>query len=143
MFVLLSRTSVHKFGKCIFNQYCKLTCIVRRIQVFLDVALYHWVSGSQCFEEHLCLQHSAHYCDDTPTVQQAVRHTIVTLQHHPVSCLSQYCDGIITVQLAVYHNIDDITTVQLAGNHIKMIYLLTSQLYIRILSLSLGKRQAK
>lgn len=105
MFVLFSRTSFRKFGKCIFNPSFKLTCIVRKIQVFLDVALYHWVSGSQCFEEHLCLQHSAHYCDGTPTVQQAVRHNIVTLHHDPVGCTSQNCDGITTAQLAVYHTI--------------------------------------
>ena len=149
MFVLFSRTSFHKFGKCIFNQSCKLTCTVRRIQVFLDVAPYHRVSGSQCFEEHLCLQQSAHYCDDTSAVQQAIRHTIVTLHHHPVGCISQYCDGITTAQLAVYHTIvtvhhhpiscishycDGITTAQLAAYHtIVMVYLPSSWLHITLL----------
>lgn len=130
------------------------------------------MSGFRHFKEHLCLQQSALYCDDTPAVQQAVRHTIVTLHNHPVGCISQYCDGIITAQPAVYHTIvtlhqhpvsfishycdgiptiqldayhtiDDTTSVQLAGNHIKMVYPLTSQLYITTLSLSLGKRQTK
>ena len=105
MFVLFSRTSFHKFSKCIFNRSCKLTFTVRRIQVFLDMALYQWVSGSQRFEEHLCLQQSAHYCDDTPAVQKAVRHTIVTLHHHPFSFISHYCDGITTAQLTAYHTI--------------------------------------
>ena len=151
MFVLFSRTSFHKFGKCIFNPSCKLTFIVRRIQVFLDMALYHWVSGSQCFKEHLCLQQSAHHCDDTPAVQQAVRHTIVTLHHHPVGCTSQYCDGITTAQLAVYHIIvtlcqhpvsfishycDGITTTPLAAYHtVVMVHLPSSWMHITLLTI--------
>jgi len=120
VFVLFSRTLFHKFGKCIFNLSCKLTFIVRRIQVFLDMALYHWVSGFQRFKEHLCLQQSAHYCDDTPTVQQAVCHTIGTLHHHPVGCISQYSDGITTAQLAAYHTI-------------VMVYLPSSWMHITLL----------
>jgi hypothetical protein len=156
--VLFSRTSFCKFGKCIFNQSCKLTFIVRRIQVTLDVTLYHWVSGSPVFRRtslssvfstllwqytHCPAGHTSHYCDGTPPPSWLHITVLWWYNHCPAGYITHYCDGIPTIHLAAYHTIDDTTTVQLAGNHIKMVYPLTSQLYIRILSLSLVKRQAQ